>query len=195
MILILMGVCGCGKSSVGQALAKDLECSFVDADDLHPETNKDKMSRGVPLTDDDRLPWLRAVNREMNRLHTPGSSVVVACSALKASYRHILVSNLDQDDSHTRSHSGVQQDSETISVSSDICFVHLDGSFELIASRMSTRHDHFMPTSLLQSQFAALERPTHPERFITVDVSPGVDETVRSIRSQLRALAHAQAVL
>jgi gluconokinase len=139
-----MGVSGCGKSSVGEALSERLGIPYVDGDDLHGPEAVAKMRDGIPLTDDDRWPWL---DRVAQVLHDR-APVVVGCSALKRTYRDRI-----------RAGAG-----------GPVTFVHLSGSRDLIASRMAARTGHYMPTSLLDSQFAALE-PPGPEEAITVDIA------------------------
>lgn len=149
-----MGVTGCGKSTVGALLARALGAEFLDADDFHPPANVAKMSAGVPLDDEDRAPWLARLNAELRaRPH-----VVLACSALKSAYRSALGAGLD-------------------------CrFVHLRGSPELIRARLAERRHRYMPASLLDSQFAALEPPAGA---IEVDVAPPAGECVAAILAQL----------
>jgi len=138
-----MGVSGSGKSTVGAALAAALGLPFVDGDALHPAANVAKMAAGIPLTDDDRWPWLDAVGERL-----AASPVVIACSALRRVYRDRLRS-----------------------AAPGIRFVLLDGSRELLAERMGARADHFMPTALLDSQLATLERPDADERVRVYDVA------------------------
>ena len=152
---ILIGVSGCGKSSVGQLLAKTLNVRFIDADDFHPEANVQKMAGGIPLSDEDRGPWLDQVAAAASE-----QPCVVACSALKKSYRNRLRNQLDE-----------------------VRFVLLNGSFELISQRMAERSDHFMPASLLQSQFDALEDPTDEEDVFKVTI----DQTLEAIVAQIVA--------
>ncbi len=134
--IIVMGVSGCGKTTVGRALAERLDATFLDADDFHPEANVDKMRVGMPLNDEDRAPWLSTLNDELRTRSDYGEQVVLACSALKSNYRVAIVEGLPI--AH---------------------WIFLDGSFELIAARMRERPNHYMPESLLRSQFDALERP------------------------------------
>lgn len=136
LVLILMGVAGCGKTTVGQALAAALRWPFFDADDFHPPANVAKMAAGTPLTDADREPWLESLRSQIDRQLEKGESAVLTCSALKQRYRDRLQAD------PTRVH-----------------FVHLHGAKELIAQRMQARRGHFMPATLLDSQFAALEAP------------------------------------
>ena len=157
-VWLIMGVCGCGKTAVGEALAAKLGAAFVDADDLHPPENKAKMSAKIPLTDDDRRPWLEKLRREVIDATPAGSITVLACSALKRSYRTMLMSGLP-----------------------DVSLVHLDGSFELISSRLADRRGHFMPPDLLRSQFATLEAPSADEG-LTVSIEGTVEEVTGRIR-------------
>lgn len=140
-----MGVTGCGKSTVGRLLAQNLGIPFFDADDFHPANNIEKMSQGIPLTDEDRLPWLETLR---NLLHTENAGCVLACSALKQKYRDIL------------------QSSETK-------FVYLKADKSLIINRLRARKDHYMPSSLIDSQFKALEEPRDA---MVVDASHSIEE-------------------
>ncbi|MES2143040.1 MAG: gluconokinase [Pseudomonadota bacterium] len=153
-----MGVAGCGKSSVGSALAARLGLPYRDGDDLHPASNVDKMRAGIALTDADRWPWLDAV-ADVLRSTAP---VVIGCSALRRAYRDRL-----------RAGAGGQ-----------VTFVHLAGSRDLIAARMAARRGHYMPLSLLDSQFAALE-PPGPDEGITVDIGPPVAAIVAAVMTAL----------
>ena len=129
--IIVMGVSGCGKTTVGRALAARLHATFLDADDFHPVANVVKMRAGTPLNDDDRAPWLATLNHELQTRSDRGEQVVLACSALKKNYRTATSAGLP----HVR-------------------WVFLDGSFEVIAARMRERPNHYMPESLLRSQLA-----------------------------------------
>ncbi|RAU95023.1 gluconokinase [Mycobacterium colombiense] len=153
--VVVMGVSGSGKSTVGAALARRLRVPFVDADTLHPPANIAKMAAGEPLDDDDRYPWLERVG-EWLAAHREGA--VVSCSALKRAYR-------DQLRAHCP---GVR-------------FLHLSGSAELIGARLAARTDHFMPAALLRSQLDALEPLGPDEAGMTVDVGPGVDAIVDTL--------------
>jgi carbohydrate kinase (thermoresistant glucokinase family) len=159
MIVVLMGVCGCGKTTVGRPLAQELGWTFVDADDLHPPANVEKMASGVPLTDDDRWPWYERIVAELQRLTRSGKHVVLACSALKESYRKRLVR------------------------AGDLRIVYMKGDAETIQPRISSRSGHFMPASLLASQFATLEEPSGA---IVVDVAQPVEAQVAAIARALR---------
>lgn len=159
MILVLMGVSGSGKTVVGIELAEQLEWAFVDADDLHPVANVEKMARGEPLDDADREPWLQSIMQIIEELCRKGISIVLACSALKEAYREKL-----------------------LATGGCVEYVHLTGSFELIAERLARRKGHYMPPSLLKSQFETLEPPTEA---LEVDVTPPPPEIAREIRERL----------
>ena len=134
MLVVVMGVSATGKTAVGERLAADLGVEFLEGDSFHPEANIEKMSSGIPLTDEDRLPWLKALADELGRHAKEGRSVVVTCSALRRSYRDLLRGS-----------------------SPEVFFVHLHAPFEVLEKRMAHRTQQFMPTSLLQSQFDSLE--------------------------------------
>lgn len=151
--LIVMGVSGSGKSIIADALGRRLGWIVEDADRFHSQNNIDKMRAGKALTDEDRRPWLRAVAAEIGRRRADGTSVIMACSALKRAYRDILV----QGRSDTR-------------------IVYLRGDKDLIARRLKARRDHFMPQRLLESQLATLEEPTEDERPIVVDIDAPVND-------------------
>lgn len=157
--IVVMGVSGSGKSTVGAALAHRLDVPFANADDLHPRANIEKMAAGHPLDDQDRYPWLERVGQWLFEHRSGG---VMSCSALKRAYRDQL-----------RRH-------EPATV-----FLHLSGSRELIASRQARRHGHFMPTSLMDSQFATLEPLGADERGVVVDVANGVDATIQTFLQEL----------
>ena len=161
-----MGVSGSGKSTIADRLAARLDWRFEDGDGFHPPGNVAKMSAGQPLTDDDRRPWLQAIADEIDRVSREGERLVVACSALKRSYRDIL--------SHGRK---------------DVGFVFLDGSYELIASRLAARKGHFMPPGLLASQFKTLEPPDTSEHPVTVSIDGPVETIVDDIIHQLKLAA------
>ncbi len=137
MICILMGVTGSGKSTIGALLAEKLAWQFCEGDDFHGEANKEKMRSGIPLTDDDRTPWLLSLRDEIARFDRTHTNAVITCSALKQSYRDIL------------------KDNDT-----DIIWIYLKGKSETIATRLQKREGHFMNPLLLKSQFETLEEPT-----------------------------------
>jgi gluconokinase len=159
MIVVLMGVSGSGKTTVGKVLAKRLGWTFHDADDYHPAANIAKMHQGIPLTDEDRGPWLRTLARLIDLARERGENVVLACSALKHTYQEYLREGLD-----------------------DIRYVLLSGSEDLIAQRLAARKGHFMNPSLLHSQFETLEPPEHA---IAIDITPSPEEIAVEIRRKL----------
>ncbi len=158
MVIILMGVTGSGKTTVGLALAESLHWQFVDADDYHPPANVAKMRAGIPLDDADRAPWLAGLHDAIVRWLQSGTNVVLACSALKQVYRDELL------------------------VNPQMKLVYLRGNAELISQRLSQRHGHYMDPKLLASQFATLEEP-HDANIVDVDAD--VPELVRRIREVL----------
>ena len=159
MIVIVMGVSGVGKTAIGTRLAASLGWRFIDADELHPPENVAKMAGGTPLTDEDRWPWLERLNALLRETQARGESAVLACSALRSEYRRRLAADL---------------------VEHRIVFLHGDAA--LIRSRMQTRQHRYMPASLLDSQFAALEPPSHA---IAIDVSADIAACVASISAAL----------
>jgi len=161
-ICIVMGVSGSGKTTVAAMLAGALHCQFLEGDDLHPPSNVEKMRSGTPLTDADRLPWLRKIAEEIDAWRSNGESGVVTCSALKRAYRDILIGDRR-----------------------DVTLVYLRGSKELIHQRMAARHEHFMPLALLDSQFATLEAPGPDEHPVVVDIGGKPGEIVAKILHQL----------
>jgi gluconokinase len=170
-VVIVMGVSGSGKSTIASMLASKLGWTYEDADWFHPKSNVDKMHADQPLTDEDRKPWLEAIARNIDALRKNGAHAVIACSALKRAYRDILV--------------GARP---------DVRLVYLKGAHDLIARRMATRHGHFMPPELLDSQFAALEEPQAEERPIVTSIAPHPREIVKDIVSRLEEGAvHRQA--
>jgi len=161
-VLVVMGVSGSGKSTVASMLAHRLRWTYEDGDWFHPESNVEKMHHGEPLTDQDRLPWLRAIAAWIDNTRKAGNHGIVACSALKRAYRDILV--------------GERR---------DVRLVFLKGDRELIGRRIAARDDHFMPATLLDSQFAALEEPAADERPIVVSIAPHPREIVDDIVNAL----------
>ncbi len=165
--IVVMGVSGSGKTTVGLALAARLGATFLDADDLHSRENRAKMASGHPLNDEDRLPWLHEVGRHMKDAASRGELTVVACSALKRHYRDILRTYVP-----------------------DAPFVYLHGAPEVLAARVQHRRHHFMPSSLLTSQLADLEPLTDDEHGVTVDVARSVPEIVDEVVNFLTSLRH-----
>ena len=157
-VIFIMGVSGSGKTSVGRLLANELSVPFIDADDHHPPSNIEKMSQGTPLTDSDREPWL-------DRLHEIAldhinSGCIIACSALKEVYRRRLIHSIE----------------------SNVLWVYLKGSYDLIFERMKNREDHFMDAKMLRSQFETLEEP---ENAINIDIADTMEGIVQKIKSVL----------
>lgn len=169
MIVMVAGIAGSGKTTVGELLAARLGWEFADGDRFHSPAAVAKMHAGIPLTDDDRWPWLRAIADEIDRVCQAGGHVVMACSALKRTYRDILV--------HGRN---------------DIRIVFLNGSQALIADRLAKRKNHFMPPGLLDSQFKTLEPPQTDERPFTVSIDAPVEAIVDDIAAQVASQSTGQ---
>ena len=162
VIAVIMGVSGSGKTTVAALVSAALGCQFQEGDDLHPAENVAKMHSGTPLTDGDRMPWLHKIAEKIDDWRAKGKSGVLTCSALKRSYRDIII--------------GERR---------DVTLVYLKGSYELIRRRLAARHDHFMPLALLDSQFATLQEPTPDEHAIIIDVGGRPAEIVAEILHQL----------
>lgn len=156
--IVVMGVSGSGKTTVGSLLASSLGWEFYDADDFHSAANREKMATGIALTDEDRAGWLDALHEQLQRCAENNSPCVLACSALKQRYR------------------------EHLSVQDKVRFVYLHGSYEQIETRLKRRKGHYMPVQLLQSQFEALEEP---QESVVVDISHSLEEIVDIIRKGL----------
>ena len=161
--IVVMGVSGAGKSTVGRLMAARLDCPFRDADSFHPEANIEKMSRGEPLTDEDRWPWLHAIATWIAEHRAGRTTCVVTCSALKRMYRDIVT------------------DRQRV----DVRLIYLKGGFDLIAARLAARTDHFMPPALLKSQFDALEEPRADERAITAQIDAAPEEIAGRVVEKL----------
>lgn len=159
LILILMGVVGAGKTTIGTLLAQKLGWHFADADDFHSDANKAKIARGIALTDADRAPWLAALRKAIEDWNAKGENVVLACSALKRSYRDELQTG-------------------------EVRFIYLKGDYDLISKRLHSRHGHFATESILKSQLADLEEPRDA---VTVTVNRTPDEIVAEIARKLEA--------
>ncbi|HXV80508.1 MAG TPA: gluconokinase [Candidatus Binatia bacterium] len=158
-VIVIIGVSGSGKTTVGRLLSEELDWKYYEGDDFHPQANVEKLKNGIPLSDADRRPWLEILRDLIRNCLERGDSAVVACSALKESYRRFLL------------------------VDERVVLIYLKGDYELIQQRLSKRHGHFMKANLLASQFATLEEP---EAALQVDVSLSPREIVESIRSRLR---------
>jgi gluconokinase len=158
MIIVLMGVTGSGKTTVGRLLAERLQWKFYEGDDFHPPGNIEKMIRGVPLEDQDREPWLEAIRNVITQAVARSENAVIACSALKASYRQFL------------------------QFRGEVVFVYLKADVALIKERLRYRTEHFMNPTLIESQFTSLEEPGDALQF---DAALPTEEIVRSIRDQL----------
>ena len=162
LIVVVMGVSGCGKSSIAEQLGRDLHAHFKDGDELHPQSNIDKMASGTPLRDADRQPWLEDVARYASLQAHEHGICVIACSALKHHYR------------------------QTLNTAGRVAYVFLEGSRELIGARMHLRSGHFMPETLLNSQFAALEDPRQEDNVITVSIDDDIQSISRNAITALR---------
>lgn len=156
--IVLMGVCGSGKTALGRQLGARLGLTFRDGDEFHPRANIDKMSAGTPLTDDDRWPWLDAIGAAIGAASTAGNGIVVGCSALKRIYRERIAAAAGRP----------------------VLFVWLDGARETLKRRLVARRNHFMPASLLDSQLAILEPPGAEELAIRISVEPPLAQVVRA---------------
>ncbi|XP_038625860.1 probable gluconokinase isoform X1 [Tachyglossus aculeatus] len=176
-----MGVSGSGKSTVGSLLAAKLGWKFYDADDYHSEENRKKMGQGIPLDDQDRVPWLCCLHDILMRDLSSGQSVVLACSALKKMYRNILARG---GDAGTLKHDSPGRKEALPEVK--FLVAYLDGSFHVISSRLAQRKGHFMAPELLQSQFDTLEPPAAPENFLQISVENSVSEIVAEVEEALR---------
>jgi gluconokinase len=156
MVVLLMGVAGSGKTTIGRRLAAELGWAFADADEFHPPANVAKMSVGTPLDDADRAPWLAAIRTYIDRQHTEGRNAVVTCSALKERYRAVLIGGPAQ-----------------------VKLVYLKGSFEVLWSRISNRDGHFMKPAMLHSQLAELEEPADA---LVIDIAPPPEQIIAVLR-------------
>lgn len=164
VVVLLMGVSGSGKSTVGKPLAESLGCRYFDADEFHAPEAIAKMTSGRPLDDRDRMPWLARIAQKIELLVADDESGVIGCSALKRQYRDILFDGIPRE---------------------RVALVFLRGSYDLIRSRLASRQGHFMPPSLLDSQFQQLEEPTRDERPIKVDIAPAPEAIVAAIRREI----------
>ena len=164
MIVIAMGVCGTGKTRIGELLSERLACEFIDGDTLHSAANKSKMQQGIPLTDEDRMPWLQAIRQVIEAKQRGGETAVLTCSSLKRAYRDIL-----------RGHD------------EDILFIYLKGSYELLQQRLAERAGHFFNPCLLQTQLDTLEEPDMNEA-IAIDIVLTPEQIIERITEKLGEL-------
>lgn len=162
--VIVMGVCACGKSTIGEHLASRLGRKFIDGDDLHPRANIQKMSSGQPLNDEDRAPWLERIRDAAYSLENKNEHGIIVCSALKKKYRDQIREG-----------------------NSNVTFVFLDGDMDLILERMRMRKGHFMKENMVKSQFDALERPDGEPQTLVVSIEGRIDDVVERAASQLQA--------
>jgi carbohydrate kinase (thermoresistant glucokinase family) len=162
MIVVVFGVSGVGKTTVGKLLAQELGWKFYEADDFHPTANIEKMKNGIPLTDEDRQPWLDRLRQLIERCLAAEQNAVLACSALKKAYR------------------------DRLRVSGEVKFVFLRASRARVAKQLDRRRGHFMPAKLLDSQFADLEEPHPPEPALTFEVTDDVNDLVAQIKTELQ---------
>jgi gluconokinase len=165
MIVIVFGVSGAGKTTVGKLLAEELSWRFYEADDFHPRANIEKMRCGIPLIDEDRWPWLESLRELIKRCLAAGEDAVIACSALKEKYRRYLRLN------------------------ANVRFVFLRGDYSLIANQLRHRRGHFMNPALLRSQFADLEEPQPAEDVLTIELGPPPQELVEEIKTELHLVS------
>ena len=161
MIVIIFGVSGAGKTTVGKLLSRELGWDFIEADDFHPLTNINKMRNGHPLTDEDRWPWLERLRQQIECSLDAGENAVLACSALKRAYR------------------------DRLRVSDEVKFVFLRGDYVLVERQLRNRHEHFMNRRLLRSQFADLEEPGRDEDALTIKLGRTPEELVTEIKTKL----------
>lgn len=165
--IIVMGVCACGKSTVGEKLAISLDAKFIDGDDLHPRANIQKMARGEPLNDADRAPWLERVRDAAYSIESKNETAIIVCSALKQEYRDAI-------------RDGNQQ----------VAFLYLQGSYELIIARMKARSGHFMKQNMVDSQFATLEDPSLESLVVSVNIDNTIDNIVTEATEQFKRLGY-----
>lgn len=182
MIYILMGVSGCGKSSLGALLSEKLGWPLYEGDDFHPLDNIERMARGESLTDQDRFPWLLKLHEVIEREKSCGGNALVACSALKRLYRQILLHGPKAIPSNI-----FQQEVPPLA-SPDVCFLFLHGNYNVIYERLAARKGHYMKANLLQSQFDTLEPPTSEENMLLLDITKGILDMAAEVEKHLIGL-------
>ncbi len=163
--IIVMGVCASGKTTIGEKIAQRLGAKFIDGDDLHPKVNILKMSRGEPLNDDDRKPWLERIRDAAFSLESKNEQGIIVCSALKKNYRDQIRDG-----------------------NKNVTFLFLDGNFDLIMNRMIARKGHFMKPNMVESQFDTLERPDNEDQVAVVDIDTDIDDVVNNSIAALHVL-------
>ncbi|XP_035514697.1 probable gluconokinase isoform X2 [Morone saxatilis] len=183
MIYIIMGVSGCGKSTLGALLSEKLGWPMHEGDDFHPQENIEKMSRGEPLTDQDRFPWLLKLHEVIERERCSGSDALVVCSALKRLYRQILL----YGSKALSSSSGLDEDVLPPSCP-DVFFLFLHGDYDLLHQRMVARRGHYMGANLLRSQFDVLEPPLDEENVLPLDIRRSISDMATEVEQHVMSL-------
>ncbi|AWP07234.1 putative gluconokinase-like isoform 3 [Scophthalmus maximus] len=174
MIYIIMGVSGCGKSSLGAVLSEKLGWTLHEGDNFHPQENVEKMARGEPLTDEDRLPWLLQLHEVIQRERCSGSDALVTCSALKRHYRWIML------------HGAKALDQDILPpIAPDVFFLFLQGDYSLIHQRVASRRGHYMKADLLHSQFDILEPPLEEDNVLTLDISRSITDVAIEVEKHI----------
>ncbi|KAM8886376.1 putative gluconokinase isoform 2-T3 [Spinachia spinachia] len=180
MIYVIMGVSGCGKSALGAFLSEKMGLPLHEGDHFHPQENIEKMARGEPLTDQDRLPWLLKLHEVIERERASGGEAFVACSALKRLYRQILLCGSKALDSSN------SPDREVLPPTPPhVLFLFLHGDYDLIQQRVSARRGHYMKADLLRSQFALLEPPLEEENVLPLDLSRSISDLATEVQGHI----------
>nr|XP_020509198.1 probable gluconokinase [Labrus bergylta]XP_020509199.1 probable gluconokinase [Labrus bergylta]XP_020509200.1 probable gluconokinase [Labrus bergylta] len=183
MIYVIMGVSGCGKSSFGAFLSEKLGWPLHEGDNFHPQENIDKMARGEPLTDQDRLPWLLKLHEVIERERSSSCDALVVCSALKHLYRHILLYGSKALASPSSPNRDILRPATP-----DVFFIFLHGDFDLIHQRMVNRMGHYMKADLLRSQFDVLEPPLEEENVLTLDIRRSISDMAVEVEAHITSL-------